>query len=324
MSKALIARLVLGLSMALAICGTIEAQTPAQAQRQRQIQQQLEQQQRQIEQQQRELEQRRRELDQRERELEAERRQPPTPVPRPAQPAPPPQQTVPVTVQKSAAELAAEQKERDDLAALNTRLLILAAVLASVGVFQFIAFSLQALYVWLAMRAMRRTASLAERNLTLTQRAFVFVRALDWTVSGDSVILVPAWENNGATPARSLRISTNWRSLHGDLPPDFPYNYQRPPDRVFLGPKATCDIGALTVPLRDVQAAMERRLQIYVWGRATYEDIFEGTDPHFIEFCYLVEPSAGPSGAVKLTFTHYGPYNRADGDSMRPNDPDLR
>ncbi|MBM3530851.1 MAG: hypothetical protein FJX62_22470 [Alphaproteobacteria bacterium] len=231
---------------------------------------------------------------------------------------------MPVTVQRSADERTAEQQDRDARSALNTRLLLLASVLAAVGLLLFIAFGVQAYYLWLALRAMRRTASLGDRNLTLTQRAFVFPRRLDWTVAGDSVTIVPSWENNGATPARSLRISTNWRSLHGDLPADFPYNYQRAPDRVFLGPKAASEVGALTIPLRDVQAAADRRVQLYVWGRATYEDIFEGTEPHFIEFCYQVEPSAGPSGAVKLTFTHHGPYNRADGDSMRPNDPDFR
>ena len=41
--------------------------------------------------------------------------------------------------------------------------------------------------------------------------------------------------------------------------------------------------------MRDIQAAIEERLQLYVWGRATYEDMFEGTKPHFFEFCYRVD-----------------------------------
>ena len=31
------------------------------------------------------------------------------------------------------------------------------------------------------------------------------------------------------------------------------------------------------IPMRDIQAAIEERVQLYFWGRATYEDMFEGT-----------------------------------------------
>ncbi len=41
--------------------------------------------------------------------------------------------------------------------------------------------------------------------------------------------------------------------------------------------------------MRDIQAAIEQRLNLYVWGRATYDDLFEGTTPHFFEFCHRVE-----------------------------------
>ena len=43
--------------------------------------------------------------------------------------------------------------------------------------------------------------------------------------------------------------------------------------------------------MRDVQAAIEERLHLYLWGRATYEDMFEGSEPHFFEFCYRLDVS---------------------------------
>ena len=55
----------------------------------------------------------------------------------------------------------------DDRAALNTRLLIFAGLLVAVGLLLFVAFAVQALYLWLALRAMRRSANLAERNMTI-------------------------------------------------------------------------------------------------------------------------------------------------------------
>ena len=41
--------------------------------------------------------------------------------------------------------------------------------------------------------------------------------------------------------------------------------------------------------MRDIQAAIEERVQLYFWGRATYEDMFEGSEPHFLEFCYRLD-----------------------------------
>jgi hypothetical protein len=256
-------------------------------------------------------------------------------APPPPLPPPPPaverraseQAPVPVRIvetPKTDSELAAEQKNADDRAALNTRLLIFAGLLVAVGLLLFVAFAVQALYLWLALRAMRRSASLAERNITIARRAFVYVGSLAWSAAGASLKISPTWDNSGATPARSLRISTNWKASHGELPADFVYTYVRPPDRIFLGAKGRADVGAVLVPMRDIQAAIEGRVQLYVWGRATYEDIFEGTEPHFIEFCYRLDVTGATPNNVALTFTHYGPHNRSDEDSQRPAARDAR
>jgi len=223
-----------------------------------------------------------------------------------------------VETPKTEAELAAERKETDDRAALNTRLLIFAGLLVVVGLLLFVAFAVQALYLWLALRAMQRSANLAERNMTIARRAFVYVGSLAWSAAGANIKISPTWDNSGATPARSLRISTNWKASHGELPADFVYTYVRPPDRIFLGAKGRADVGAILVPMRDIQAAIEDRVQLYVWGRATYEDIFEGTEPHFIEFCYRLDVTGATPNNVSLAFTHYGPHNRSDEDSQRP------
>ena len=68
--------------------------------------------------------------------------------------------------------------------------------------------------------------------------------------------------------------------------------------------------------MRDVQAALEDRLQLYVWGRATYEDMFEGSEPHFIEFCYRLGV-AGTLDRPSVTFMPDGPHNRTEQDAHR-------
>ncbi len=50
--------------------------------------------------------------------------------------------------------------------------------------------------------------------------------------------------------------------------------------------------------MRDIQAAIEERLHLYVWGRATYEDMFEGSKPHFFEFCHRLEVTGETPGNI--------------------------
>jgi hypothetical protein len=237
-----------------------------------------------------------------------------------AQPRPVEQAPVPVKViepPKTEAELAAEQKERDERSALTNQFVIYAGLLVAVGFFLVIAFAFQALYLWLALRGVRRSAALAERNMTAMRRAFVHVGSMTWSVAGANVKVAPLWANSGTTPTRNLRISSNWKASHGELPADFTYTYTRPPERLLLGSNGQAEVGALLIPMRDIQAALEDRVQIYVWGRATYEDIFEHTEPHFVEFCHCLEVKGTAPHDLTLTFVHYGLHNRSDEDSQR-------
>ena len=169
---------------------------------------------------------------------------------------------------------------------------------------------------------MRRSAQLAERNITAVQRAFVYISALDWSVAGANVRISPIWANAGATPTRRLRISTNWKASHGELPADFDINYVRPPENLFLGPNGKAEIGTMFIPMRDIQAAIEERLHLYVWGRATYEDMFEGSKPHFFEFCQRLEVTGETPGNIDMRFTQFGLSNGSDEDSLLPDDSD--
>ena len=159
------------------------------------------------------------------------------------------------------------------------------------------------------------------RYLAAAQRAFVYVSSLNWSVVGANVKVSPTWANAGATPTRRLRISTNWKASHGELPADFDINYVRPPGNLFLGPNGKAEIGTVFIPMRDIQAAIEERLNLYVWGRATYDDMFEGSKPHFFEFCQRLEVAGEIPGNINLSFTQFGLSNGSDEDSQLPAEP---
>jgi hypothetical protein len=216
---------------------------------------------------------------------------------------------------KTEAQIGAEQRERDDRAALSDQLLIFAALLVAVGAFLAIAFAVQVFYLGLGLRAMRNYSQKADRNVMATQRAFVYVSELTWSGEGGNVRISPVWSNSGTTPTRKLRIGTNWKASHSELRPDFDINYGQPPENLFLGPGSKAEIGAIFIPMREIQAAIEQRLHLYVWGRATYDDLFEGTQPHFFEFCHRVEVVGETPDKMGLSFTQFGLSNGSDEDS---------
>jgi hypothetical protein len=221
---------------------------------------------------------------------------------------------------KTEAQIGAEQRERDERAAVSDQMLILAALLVAVGAFLAIAFAVQVFYLGLGLRTMRRYSQKADRNVMATQRAFVYVSELTWSGEGDHVRIGPIWSNSGTTPTRKLRIATNWKALHGELRPDFEINYVQPPENVFLGPGSRAEFGAIFIPMRDIQAAIEQRLHLYVWGRATYDDLFEDSKQHFFEFCHRVEVAGKTPDNIGLSFTQFGLSNGSDEDSRESAD----
>jgi uncharacterized membrane protein len=198
--------------------------------------------------------------------------------------------------------------------------LMLASLLVAVGAFLVIAFAVQVFYLGLGLRAMRRAAQKAERNTVAVQRAFVYASDLTWSAAGADFKISPIWTNSGATPTRRLRISTNWKASHGEVTRDFDINYARPPQSLFLGPAAKAEFGTIFVPMRDIEAAIEGRLYLHVWGRATYEDVFEDTKPHFFEFCHHVEVTGVAPDNIQLQFTQFGRSNGSDEDSRQTDE----
>ena len=73
--------------------------------------------------------------------------------------------------------------------------------------------------------------------------------------------------------------------------------------------------------MRDIQAAIEERLNLYVWGRATYDDMFEGSKPHFFEFCQRLQVTGETPSNIDLSFTQFGLSNGSDEDSRLPAEP---
>jgi hypothetical protein len=187
---------------------------------------------------------------------------------------------------KSDTQFNAEQHERAERSSLYDQLLIYAALLVAVVAFLAIAFAVQTLYLGLGLRSLRRVAQRGERNVQAAQRAFVYT------------------------------------SSHGELPADFDINYVRAPESLFLGPNSNAEFGTLLIPMRDIQAAIEERLHLYVWGRATYEDLFRDSQPHHFNFCHRIEAAGATPDRIELRFGQFGLSNGSDEDSRKADERD--
>jgi hypothetical protein len=165
-------------------------------------------------------------------------------------------------------------------------------------------------------------------SLTSVQRAFLFIKTIETHVVNEFIIIMPLWENSGATPAEEQRMCTSccW-FLPDQIPQDF-YVFDFvdgklvPSDRAradiaFIGPRTTQYAAHLPVPLAVLEETRLGHMRLFVWGWTEYKDTFPKTPTHRTEFCsemiviadMTIVPSEGRK--IALRFTNFGPYNRA-------------
>ena len=165
-----------------------------------------------------------------------------------------------------------------------------------------------------------RQARLTKKAFITTAQAFIFLEDFDprfatqrsvgrLTALRDFVVK-PRWKNSGETPTKDLLIDVNWEIIHGDIPDGFNYPYTANPLRTLIGPKANEWSDPIRVPDEKINAALNDQGRFYIWGRATYRDIFE--QKHCTQFCYRVHFDHDTVGNIQTQFIAYGDYNHAN------------
>lgn len=169
---------------------------------------------------------------------------------------------------------------------------------------------------------------ISKTNMTSTQRAFVFLKSVDfYPMRGrDNRVrefaIEPAWENSGQTPTRHL---SGWVSAKTFDREGIPDSYEFPDinntgemRRYVLGPGTV--VGAAHIPIHIVDAEPVRsgNKRLFIWGWAEYNDIFKKTPKHRTEFCVEIV-LAGPSFPEDTTMTWivHNKHNGADEECMK-------
>jgi hypothetical protein len=93
------------------------------------------------------------------------------------------------------------------------------------------------------------------------------------------------------------------------------YTYEPPPTSFFLAPRAVEPSAFIEVS--GIQAVIDHGFNpvglpppMFVWGRATYDDVFG--KPHWIEWCYQIRPERHARERMTIGFVQWGEHNRSD------------
>jgi hypothetical protein len=176
-------------------------------------------------------------------------------------------------------------------------------------------------------RETRRLAAGADKSLENIERAFVFMK--DWAFApradqdGNIMAwsLIPFLENSGSTPTRRLVTYLNKHEFVGDIPdsfdfPDLPASGQDKPiyRSSFIGPKARMGMQGLELQLVDLWNIWKQNKRTLLYGWADYDDIFEKTPRHRIEFCVEILVGGECDKEPNFTVVMHTKFNGADGE----------
>jgi hypothetical protein len=145
----------------------------------------------------------------------------------------------------------------------------------------------------------------AQDAMRLEQRAWVFVTEtrVSEMQAGKPLSIIVGFKNTGRTPARNVQIATCIDALPKGQVPD--PNLEKTQSRGIIPPNGTLFVtigggrkNAEGITEKGMQAIMAGDLVVWVYGTATYEDIFDNRQATM--FCYMLQPDGKTFGAADM------------------------
>lgn len=212
-----------------------------------------------------------------------------------------------IPTQQSQSEIEQDRNQKLQQAANEQQLTVFTGLLVLVGFLQFVAISVQAVFLWLAFRvgkdaanAATRSATAAENAIVKLERAFVAVGGFPWLWHHDTdrsgkfwYSIHPLIENRGNTPTKDMRIVVNSALRDSELPDNFEFPYSSEPGPSFIPPNGNMSGGERILLDDDLLAVQRGEKFFYIWGKIEYRDIFDGTPTHTTLFCTQISKVLG-------------------------------
>ncbi|MBI1776056.1 MAG: hypothetical protein HYR63_11985 [Proteobacteria bacterium] len=186
--------------------------------------------------------------------------------------------------------------------------------------------------------AARRAADTAERALIAGQRAFIsasFVPIANLNPETGEITnwgFRTIWTNSGDTPTRLLINHINLQPRDDELPPDWDFpDYwpaEMPPSKrsaIFLSapPHGTVNGHDVYTSMQVIEQVIAKKKFLYLWGWATYSDVFPNTKKHVTRFAVQVVIGGNPRDRehVSFQFPYIAQHNCSDEECDRQRRP---
>lgn len=173
-------------------------------------------------------------------------------------------------------------------------------------------------YTKTAADAAMLSAEVSKLSVVAVQRAFVFVTAIKPSQAADirsnDVI---GWnfdvqlENSGDTPATNVIARISHKTFNDDLPDDFDFaDFEAKDIPGFIPPRSTITM-TVGQPINEIEAVTQNKKRLFLWGWVEYDDIFEGTPRHRVDYCFEIKISGEAKSSANFAIPEmYRRHNR--------------
>lgn len=183
----------------------------------------------------------------------------------------------------------------------------------------------------ISAKASQLSADIAMRSMVTSARPYVHHSGIQYISHANQTTgeifwrLHLQWRNSGNTPTRGLRVFAKFELLDTEKPRDFLFEFESKATANLVGiPPGgglASTLGDFTgEQLDDVKAG---RKFLYIWGKATYQSVFEEAGEHITKFCVQAQNITGdPTKAwdenvpFGIQFAVFGNQNCSDEDCL--------
>ena len=134
-------------------------------------------------------------------------------------------------------------------------------------------------------------------SLVDVQRAFVYASPVITPLKGadgnpQGINIDISWQNSGSTPTRELSLIDRHNrtpEFEGD-PMPFEKTGIGTSAKAFISPKGSYSSHVEVLGQYELQYILDKRTRYFLYGSASYKDVFNGTKEHVTKYCYQITP----------------------------------
>jgi hypothetical protein len=174
-----------------------------------------------------------------------------------------------------------------------------------------------------AADAAKSSADIARVSLTNVQRAFISfsVHVTPVVVKPVNAVLPTEWgfqipvANSGTTPTKDFIGAIHSVALLKPMDANYDFHDYEGGTNMFIGAKDGPEMRSEPIKFEDVVTAFERKGHIYIFGWASYNDVFPGTSRHVTKICLELSIGADPrKNLIPPTWYILTPYHNCADD----------